>query len=148
MKKIFLLFLLFSFTFLNAQKYLFTTFVKYFGHSSNSKRESIIFTNSNSDSYYLQLLKFESSFTAILYDYENRKMHKFIVTESETKGNTSFKFDYQNTTNFFVPNNYEFSKYAYDFQTLELNDSIRKVKFTIYKNSRKKKIIRNYDNQT
>ena len=93
MKKIFLFLLLLSFTFVNAQKYVFNTFIKYSTHYNNIEGEAITITNSNIDSYSLRIKKYESSFTAEIYDYGNLKIHTFTVTELKVEPFLKFNFN-------------------------------------------------------
>jgi hypothetical protein len=145
MKNIFLLFLLFSFSYINAQKYVFNTLAKYSSNLGHDKRESISYSNSNSDTYFLRILKNENSFMANLFDYKNLKVHRFTVTESKIKNEIFFKFNYVNTSELFYFNKNDYTKYVFTFQTVESNDSIAKVKLNVYRNSKKKKPLRDYD---
>lgn len=144
-KKTFLLFLLFGFSYVNAQKYVFNTLAKYSSNYGHNKSESISYSNSNSDSYFLRLEKRENSFRANLFDYKNLKVHRFTVTESKVKNEIFFKFNYLDTYYLQHFNENHYSKYVFDFQTVESNDSIAKVKLNIYRNSKKKKSLKDYD---
>jgi hypothetical protein len=145
MKKIFLLFLLFSFSYINAQKYVFNTLAKYSSNFDHNKRESISYSNSNSDTYFLRLEKSVNSFGAKLFDYKNRKVHRFTVVESKIKNEIFFKFNYLDTYYLQHFNKNHYSKYVFDFQTVESNDSVKKVKLNVYKNSKKRKSLKDFD---
>jgi hypothetical protein len=145
MKKIFLLFLLFSFSYINAQKYAFNTLAKYSSIFDHHKRESISYSNSNSDTYFLRLEKSVNSFRAKLFDYKNLKVHRFTVVESKVKNEIFFKFNYLDTYYLQHFNKNHYSKYVFDFQTVESNDSIAKVKLNVYRNSKKKKSLKDFD---
>ena len=89
--------------------------------------------------------KNQNSFIANLYDYKNLKVHRFTVIESKSKNEIFFKFNYENTTELYYFNKTDYKKYVFTFQTLKLNDSIRKVKFNVYKSSKKKKSLMEYE---
>jgi dihydroxyacetone kinase-like predicted kinase len=144
-KKIFLIFILFSFFSLNAQKYVFNTLAKYSSKFDNNNGEVISYSNSKNDSYFLRLIKNQNSFTAKLYDYKNLKVHEYTVIESKSKNDIFFKFNYENTTELYYFNKNDHKKYVFTFQTINVNDSIRNVKFNVYKNSKKKKSLMEYE---
>ncbi|WP_284653109.1 hypothetical protein [Flavobacterium terrisoli] len=142
MKKIFLLLILFGVSIVNAQKYTFNTLTRY---SFNSGGEVVSYTNFDNHTYVLRLIKTEYSFMANLYDYKSMRIHRFNVTETKSKEGFLLKFDYDNSTNLISSSRREFKKYIYDFKTIEIKDSIKKVTLNIYSNSKKKKSIRSYD---
>jgi dihydroxyacetone kinase-like predicted kinase len=139
------IFILFSFSSLNAQKYIFNTLTKYSSKFDKNNSQVIIYSNSETDSNFLRLIKNQNSFVANLYDYKNLKVHRFNVIETKSKNEIFFKFNYENTTELYYFNKNDYEKYVFTFQTLELNDSIRKVKFNVYKNSKMKKSIMEYE---
>jgi hypothetical protein len=147
MRNLFLLFILFIFSPTNAQKYIFNTLTKYSISYNNIKNEGLSYSNSNDDTYFLRIRKYESSLTANLYDYKNLKHHIFTVKESKVNGEIVFNFEYENTSNIYYFNKNEYSKYVFAFETFELNDTIKRVNLKIYKNSKKKKPLMNYDLQ-
>lgn len=146
MKNLFcVFFLIVVFSKLNAQKYSFNTLTKYSSKYDKINREQIVYSNSKNDSYFLGLIKNQYSFAANLYDYENLKIHRFTVIESKIKNEIFYKFKYEKTNELFYFKKKYYSKYVFAFQTLNLNDSIRKVKLNVYKNSKKKKSLIEYE---
>ena len=137
MKKLILLYLLFIFSSVKAQKYVFNTLTKY--------NEIIIYSNSYIDSYSIGINKYKSSITADLYDYKTLKIHRFLVKESKVKGEILFDFEYENTSNINNLNKNDYSKYVCDFDYFELNDSVKRVNLKVYRNSKKKKPIMDYE---
>lgn len=145
MKKIILLsILLYNFSSLNAQNYAFNILTKYVTNFENKDRETICYSNSKNDSYFLRLSKNENSFVANLYDYKNLKVHAFKVLETKLKNEILFEFKYQNTTELDSFDKNKYSKYVYTFQTLKVIDSIKKVKFSVYENLKNKKPLMEY----
>ena len=65
MRKLILICLLFIFSSVKAQKYVFNTLTKY--------NEIIIYSNTYIDSYFIVIKKYKSSITADLYDYKTLK---------------------------------------------------------------------------
>lgn len=147
MIKLFLLSILFIFSTVNAQKYVFDTLTKYSSSYNKINGEAISYSNSNDDSYFMRIRKYESSITADLYDYKNLKLHTFLVKESKVKGEMLFNFEYENTSDIYYFNKNVYSKYVFDFEIFELNDSIKRVNLKVYKNLKKKKSLINYDLQ-
>ncbi|WP_415583374.1 hypothetical protein, partial [Flavobacterium frigoris] len=82
---------------------------------------------------------------AKLYDYKNLKVHEYTVIESKSKDEIFFKFNYEDTTELYYFNKNDYKKYVFTFQTININDSIKKVKFNVYKNSKKKKYLMEYE---
>ncbi len=139
-KSVLFLFLIFSNQIILAQSYFFNTLVKY----TSGNRESILYTNSKNDAYYLRVLKLNDVLIADILDVETSKVHSFNIVETKSKEEIIFDFSYIKTDEF--NNGFEktYSDYVIDFQEIERNDSIRKVKLIVYKNKKKKKIIIEY----
>lgn len=142
---ILLLFILFCHFNGSAQKYVFNTLVKYSTKMNNENDEKVTYTNSQNDSYFLRLKKSESSLSAILYDYKNLKMHEFRVIETKSKNEFFFKFEYLKSTKLNLEVKNKFEDYQFTFQNISSKDSIRKVKLNVYKNSKKKRSLMEYE---
>ena len=144
-KKLSLLLLFFVISIVNAQKYEFTTLTKYSKIFNHNKFESLNYTNSKNDTYYLKILKDADSFEAKLFDYKNMKIHVFNVIEEKSKDGIFFNFIYKNTSDLLYFKENECLKHVFSFETLEANDSIKKVRLNIYEDSKKEKLIAGFD---
>ncbi len=139
MKKILLL-IFFNITIINAQMYEFNTLTKYLTTFQQDKTERIIYTNSDDDTYSLRVIKYACSFKAVLIDYQNLKIHNFEVIEINTTDEITWGFAYENTMKIEKYSKDNFSKHIFDFKTMESNDSIKKIRLSVYRNSKKRKL--------
>lgn len=146
MKSKFLLFLaLFCFFVASAQKYSFNTMTVYSQLLQKNSRVTVSYFNSNTNAYFLKIFKNKGNLEALLYDFHNNKIHEFSVIQTGETDNYFFDFKYVTTikTTVFDKNSYLNS--SYDFETISVNDSIKKVNLKMYKNAKKKKILVNYE---
>ena len=139
-----ILFLLLSFA-SSSQYYKFDSVTRYSGKWRQQELEILTYTNSENDNYYLRLSYYTNGWEAILYDLKNRKQHYFKVSEVKVKDGFSTIFKYYDTAVLHMTGHDIFSNYIFDFTTIEKKDNLKKVKLSVYKNSKRKKLIANYD---
>lgn len=142
----YIIFLLSLFSFgVNSQKYFFDILTIYKLKSNISSGKAISYVNSNDDTYILRLKKTDYYFEANLFDFKTHKNHKFTVIETYEKNEIIFNFKYVNTFNLNNDNTKRFKNYVFEFQTIEVRDSIKTVKLNVFKNSKKRKPIIKYE---
>lgn len=122
-----------------SQNYKFDLLTNYSSEVNGKEYQSIVYSDSNNDSFFLSLDPFKNSSKAILIDFEKRVYHKFKVIRTEENKEISFQFRYKSTTNFKTPDKYFDHDFA--FEEIESDSIFRKVKVLIYENSKKKKSI-------
>jgi hypothetical protein len=143
MKKIIFLIIFLNLFNSNAQKYFFNTLTKY--NIVNRKGEIITYSNLYNDTYFLKLKKYENTFIANLYDYKNLKNHEYSVTETKIDNEFFFNFKYEKTNELNHFNKKNYNNYIFDFETISSSDNIKKVKMKVFKNSKKKKLLMEYE---
>ncbi len=130
---LFLLFILSS----QAQKYEFDLLTKYNSISVNFERESLVYSNSRNQNYFLYVERDSLTKHAKLYDIENKTLHNFSILESKQKNELFFEFKYLDSKA--INQVSSFNNYEFDVKTIN-SDSINKViKIELFKNKKRKK---------
>jgi hypothetical protein len=145
LKKISILIFVLFFSLVNAKEFEFDTMVIYTVKFMQTEGQAFCFTNSKNDTYCLKLSKLEDSYEGRIYDYNDKKVHYFRVEniKSDTVHDDEFVFLY--TSDLSGINENWYSKYLFEFKTIDENESYKKVKLNVYKNSKRKKSIMSYD---
>ena len=129
---------------INCQEYEFDSMTLYSTKFKQLESRILNYTNSKINTYSLRILIYTDYSEAKLYDYKNRKVHYFKINEVISNNETTTNFIYQESYNFETGEEF-YPKYIYDFETIEENSDFKKVKLNVYKNSKKKKSILNFD---
>lgn len=144
MRKLFLALLFLSLNIV-AQDFEFDTMTLYATKFKQYDTNILTYTNSKIDTYSLRIYKNENSYEAKLYDYKKNKIHYFKVNELKLNDGILNNFIYVTSEKFRNAGEAVFSKCVYDFETIENNGDIKKVKLNVYKNYKRKKSILHYE---
>lgn len=142
MKKIFSILVMLTAFAAFAQKFTFDIFAKY----NSNEIESILLTNTKNDNYYLRIFNNENKIEGYLTDIENLKIHTFEITQTNVNNEIIFNFNYLSSREFeldYLEKGYK--NYVFDFHTIENKDGIKKVKFKVFRNAKKKRPIMEYE---
>lgn len=110
-----------------------------------TERQILCFTNSKNDTYCLKLFKLEDSYEGKIFDYNNKKVHYFKVENIKSDNINDDEFVLLYTSDLSGINENWYSKYLFEFKTIDENESYKKVTLNVYKNSKRKKSIMSYD---
>jgi hypothetical protein len=129
-----MLFLLFISN-IQAQKFEFDLLTKYQSMMKNYIHESVIYSNSKNEKYFLYVDGNTESKNAILYDFANMISHNFKVKESKIQNEMFFEFEYLNSKNINLEN--KFGEFELEYKSIG-NDSLKKeIKIDIYDKTKK-----------
>lgn len=98
--------------------------------------ESIIYSDSESQTYFLFLYKDHGQTTAKLYDTGNSKVYNFSVLETLSDKEVFFDFKYVNSTKLQLDES-RFKNYRYEFKTLHTDSLKSQIEFRAYDSSKK-----------
>lgn len=110
-----------------------------------AEKKAFCFTNSKNDTYCLKLFRLEDSYEGRIFDYNNKKVHYFRVDNIKSENIDDDEFVFLYTSDLSGINENWYSKYLFEFKTIDENESYKKVKLNVYKNSKRKKSIISYD---
>lgn len=129
-----MLFLLFISN-IQAQKFEFDLLTKYQSKMKDYIHESVIYSNSKNEKYFLYVDGNPESKNAMLYDFANMISHNFKVKESKIKNEIFFEFEYLNSKNINLKN--KFGEFELKYKSIG-NDSLKKeIKIDIYDKTKK-----------
>jgi len=144
MKKIIFALIFISSICMNAQVYEFDAMTHYSTKFRLNVSSSINYTNSKNNTYNLRILKYNDSLEGRLYDTKNSKVHYFKVEEITSNEEVVSKFIYKESYDLHTLQK-SYSKYVFDYETIEENADFKKVKLNVYKNSKRKKSVAHFD---
>ena len=144
MRKIFITLFFITSLYVKAQDYEFDTMTLYSTKFKQLETKTSNYTNSKISSYSLRISNYTDYSEAKVFDYKNGKIHYFKINEVKSKNEITTNFIYQNSYNIETDEKL-YSKYVYDFETVEESTDLKKVKLNVYKNSKKKKSIVYFD---
>lgn len=145
MKKTIIVCFLFLSLSIKAQDYEFETMTLYSTVFMQTDSKRLNYTSTKNDTYYLQIFKSEEFYEAKLYDHKSQKIHYFKINELKSDNIFFNEFTYEKTTSLFIVSQGMFSKYIFDFEPIQTDGNLKKVKLKVYKNAKKKKSIMSYD---
>lgn len=142
--KIYIYFLLLFLTQVYSQNYSFDFVTKYKTADSDKTFESIIYSNSLSEEYYLKLYhNYEGKLSGWIRDQKNNYFHYFDIDVIDAKEENQLVFNYISSRKF----NSDKSVYQHQFEYIETPIDAGKSKLIInsYKNKKRKKPFRTYE---
>jgi hypothetical protein len=137
------LLLLFLFLFLGvttyAQTYKFDLIATYTQKVSGRERTRIVYSNKTNDDYFLTIGTFTSSSTVFLSDFKKQVYHTYEIVETNINSEEFFTFKYLSTSKIELTKAY--LNHEFVFEEIESDSLFRKVKLSIYKNSKRKRPV-------
>lgn len=140
MKPLLLLFLFLFFGVTTyAQTYKFDLIATYTQKVSGRERTRIVYSNKTNDDYFLTIGTFTSSSTVFLSDFKKQVYHTYEIVETNINSEEFFTFKYLSTSKIELTKAY--LNHEFVFEEIESDSLFRKVKLSIYKNSKRKRPV-------
>ena len=139
MKPLLLFLCLFSGATTYAQTYKFDMIATYNVKLNGREREHIVCSNIANDDCFLTIGTYKSPTEAILDDFKNQVYHIFEIIQSKKNSEESFTFKYLSTSK--IESTKAYLNHEFVFEEIESDSLFRKVKLSIYKNSKRRKPV-------
>ena len=122
-----------------AQTYKFDLIATYTQEVIGREREHIVCSNKTNDDYFLTIGTFTSSSTAILSDFKKQVYHTYEIIQTKKNSEEFFTFKYLSTSK--IESTKAYLNHEFVFEEIESDSLFRKVKLSIYKNSKRRKPV-------
>lgn len=139
MKQILLFLYLFFGVTTYAQTYKFDLIATYTHKVSGKERTRIVCSNATNDDCFLTIGTFTSSSRAFLSDFKKQIYHTYEIVETNMNSKKSFSLKYLYTSKIEFTKAY--SDHHFVFEEIESDSLFRKVKVSIYKNTKRKRPV-------
>lgn len=123
--------------FAQAQIFHFNILTKYKTTFDGKTRESIVYSNSKNDTYFLMLY---NDSEARLYDAKHMKVYNYEVLETKLNNEVFFDFKYKNSRRL-NSNKSRFSNYEYEFKTSTKDTLKPQITITVFEDSKRKNSV-------
>ena len=122
-----------------AQTYKFDLIATYTQKVSDKEHSRIVCSNATNDDYFLTIGTFTSSSTAFVSDFKKQICHTYEITQSDEDSDKYFIFKYLRTSK--IESTKAYLNHEYNFEEIESDSLFRKVKLSIYKNTKRKRPV-------